>query len=74
MMELASDHLRLSPAGSSASSAAQDRHALFLTRLLASEKEIFRYLCAIVPNLTDAQEPEGWKNWMYGIAAKPLEG
>lgn len=35
---------------------ADDRHALFLKRFLSSEKEIFRYICALVPCLADAQD------------------
>ena len=35
---------------------AGDRHAQFLALFLASEKEVFRYISALVPCVTDAQD------------------
>jgi len=35
---------------------ASDRHAQFLTLFLASEKEVFRYISALVPNASEAQD------------------
>ena len=35
---------------------AGDRHARFLALFLASEKEVFRYISALVPCVTDAQD------------------
>ncbi len=36
--------------------AVPDRHAQFLMLFLGSEREVFRYICAIVPNVVDAQD------------------
>jgi RNA polymerase sigma-70 factor (ECF subfamily) len=34
----------------------EDRHAQFLALFLASEREVFRYICALVPCVNDAQD------------------
>lgn len=35
---------------------AEDRHELFLKLFLSGEKEVFRYICALMPCLADAQD------------------